>query len=267
MHFFCTYCGNKIESAGGFSATAVTCRQCDGENLVPQRKEGSHSERSESPSSLETACNVSGRRARRFRRAFSILSIGCFTVGAVTAIFSILTSEIGAVQAKSFLTTVSLGFYSLTGLCCSVLADQPKFKYLGRLGIAISIAGAAFAVLTNWEIVTGWELLIKGRFSFLIVAIAFCHASLLLMIPTTDRLVRWSRTGTIVVNACITALLLVITLQPSAVFVMYLLLSVLGVVVTLGTIATLILHWATRDSRKGSPAKARQRLDSAPIVE
>jgi len=156
MHFFCTYCGNKIESAGGFPATTVNCRQCDGENLVPQR-----TERSESPNSPETAFNVSGTRARHFRRAFSILSIGCFTVGAVTAIFSILTSEIGAVQAKIFLTTVSLGVYSLTGLCCSVLADQPKSKHLGRLGIAI--AGAAFAVLTNWEIVTGWELLIKGR--------------------------------------------------------------------------------------------------------
>jgi len=61
-----------------------------------------------------------------------------------------------------------------------------------------------------------------------------------------------------IVNACITALLLFITLLPFVVFAVYLLLSVLGVVVSLGTIATLILHWATRDSRKGNPAKARQ---------
>lgn len=41
-------------------------------------------------------------------------------------------------------------------------------------------------------------------------------------------------------------------------FAVYLLLSVLGVVVSLGTIATLILRWATRDSRKDSPAEVRQ---------
>ena len=65
----------------------------------------------------------------------------------------------------------------------------------GGFAIAISIVGAAFAILTNWGIVVGWGVVIQGRFSLFIVVVAFGHAALLLMINTKNSLVRSSRIG------------------------------------------------------------------------
>lgn len=98
-----------------------------------------------------------------------------------------------------------------------MLADQRHFRTFGGLGIAASIAGALFAILTNWEIVTGWEILIKGRFTFLIVALAFGHAALLLMINTTSSVVRSLRIATLGIIALVAVLLLVITLNPESI--------------------------------------------------
>ncbi len=122
-------------------------------------------------------------------------------------------------------------------------------SYLAGIGITVSIAGALFAILTNWEIVTGWEILIKGRFFFLILALALGHAALLLMINTSNRMVRGIRIVTLGIIACVAVILLSITLNPKSVAYTWTILGVLGVLDVLGTIATPIVHLATREAK------------------
>lgn len=188
---------------------------------------------------------------RECRRVFLYCLLACFIVGAATAIFALLSFDFGEIQAKILLTTLSLGAFSLTGLCCAVLADQHQYIVFGGIGIAISIAGAVFAILTNWGVVTGWEILIKGRFFFLTVAVAFGHAALLLMINTTNNLVRSSRIATLVIIALVAGMLLAFTVFPDSIVYAWTILGILAVLDALGTIATPVLHLATRAPRTG----------------
>jgi len=115
----------------------------------------------------------------------------------------------------------------------------------------MAIVGAMFAILTNWEIVTGWEMLIKGRFLFLILAVAFAHAALLLRIETTSVVVRSVRHVTLGIIALTAALLLSITMAPTVVGAAWMALGILAVLDVLGTIGLPILHQITRGKRAG----------------
>lgn len=188
---------------------------------------------------------------RELQRVFLFGLLACFVVGAATAIFALLSFELSGIQVQILLTTVALGAYSLAGLCCAGLASQGQFRLFGGLGVAASIGGALFAILTNWEFIAGWEILLKGRFSFFVIALALSHAALLLMIKTTNVAVRFVRAATLGIIALFAALLLSIALVPKfntmiPDVVSLPILSIVGVLDVLGTIATPILHLATR---------------------
>jgi DNA-directed RNA polymerase subunit RPC12/RpoP len=251
MKLYCTSCGHAIEAANVSSGTLMICPSCQSEIVVPQRKKTRLPEIWLSPTTDSKSSKPGPVWGRVFRQFFLLGLIGCFVVGAATAIVVLLSSELGEIQAKILLTTFSLGVYSVTGLCCALLGDRRPSGRFWKLGIAASIAGALFAILTSWELVTGWKILVKGRILFLIVALAFAHSALLLMIHPTHRSVRLLRSITLGVIALVAALLVSITLVPDTFFHAWVLLGVLGVLDVLGTVATPVFHLATRKPRPG----------------
>jgi hypothetical protein len=251
MKFHCTYCGHKVETASDSLGQLMTCPSCSAEIPVPNPSVDSPF----APSGASKADAVASPLHRtwgvRVRRIFLISLLACFVVGAATAILALLSFQFGETEAKILLTTLSLGVYSLTGLCCALLTDQRRYRVFSGLGIAASILGALFAILTNWEIVTGLEVFVKGRLSFLVVAVAFGHAALLLRINTASAVVRVVRSVTLGIIALVGALFLVITMDPGSIPVAWVCLGILGVLDVLGTIATAILHLANRGDRTG----------------
>ena len=133
----------------------MTYSDCKAEIPVPKIWETSPSELSQPCKAYSDAAKPGPKWGRGYRRVFLFSLLACFVVGATTAICALLSFELGEIQVKILLTTLSLGAYSLTGLCCAVLADKRQFRVFGGLGIAASIAGALFAILANWKIVTG----------------------------------------------------------------------------------------------------------------
>jgi hypothetical protein len=251
MKFYCAYCGYGIESDSGSFGKDVTCPSCRAEIQVPQLQETSQFEVSQSPKTKSVPSMPGSTWGRKIRRVFLLSLLGCFVVGAATAIIAILSSNLNEIQAKIILTTFSLGVYSLCAICCALLAEKRQFRIFGSLGIAASIAGGLFVILTNWGVVKGLEIFIIGRFSFLIVAIAFAHAALLLMINTTNSMVRTLRIITLGIISLVAVLLLGTTLNLASIVSTWVILCVLGVADLLGTIATLVLHLATRRTSSG----------------
>jgi hypothetical protein len=254
MKFYCAFCGSGIEWADAPPKARVTCPDCQAEFAVPEIKNpaariASGIPASQSKESAVDLPNPAATWGRQFRRVFLYGLLGCFVVGATTAIVALLSLELGEFQAKILLTTLSLGAYSLTGVCCAILADQRRYSIFAGLGIAASIVGALFAILTNWQFVTGLEILLKGRFSLLVIAISFGHAALLLLLQTTDPVVRTLRMVTLGIIALVALLLLGITLNPISLNYAWSILGVFGVLDVLGTLATPILHMATRGSK------------------
>lgn len=246
MKFHCTYCGHEIGNTSESPGQLVTCPNCKAETPVPAPSVSSPFAASRGSKAGSAAPPPGPRRGGIYGRVFLISLLACFVVGAATGILALLSFELGETEAKILLTTLSLGVYSLTGLCSALLADQRSYRVFGGLGIAVSVLGGLFAILTNWEMVSGLELIVKGRISFLIVAIAFGHAALLLRINTTSAAVRVVRSVTLGIIALVGAVLLAITMEPSSIPIAWVCLGILGVLDVLGTIATPILHMATR---------------------
>ena len=174
-----------------------------------------------------------------------ISMVSFIVLSAIIGVFSVLTGTFGEIQLKILLTTISLGVYSLTGLCSAAILERPKLKGLAAIGIGLSIFGGAFAVLTNWGLVDGWEVILRGRFFFLIAAISIAHVSLLMRITTSQSLVIKARWFTIAAIGVVAFQLLGIVVSSEPVVIWQLLL-IFGILDVTGTIVTPILHLTTK---------------------
>jgi hypothetical protein len=177
----------------------------------------------------------------------------CIAAAAAIGIFAVMTGGLGEFGLRILLTTLSLGAYSLTGLCCAPMLDRPGLKLLGAVGIGVSIAGAGFAVLTNWEVLSDLVLVLRGRFALLILAITLAHVALLWRIDTahpTVRGVRWVTTGAI---AVVSVLLLALIGWPESMLASWPMLISAGILDVAGTVITPILH-ATNKQTVVAPA-------------
>ena len=169
--------------------------------------------------------------------------VSFIALSAIIGVFSVLTQTFGEIQARILLTTISLGVYSLTGLCSAAIFERPKLKGLAAFGIGLSIFGGAFAVLTNWGLVDEWEVILKGRYFFLIAAVSIAHVSLLMRITTSQSSVIIARWFTIAAIGAVAFQLLVLLVLP---IWSWQLLLIFGIFDVTGTIVTPILHLATK---------------------
>ena len=93
-------------------------------------------------------------------------------LSAIFGIFSVLTGVFDKFLAMILITTFSLGVYSLTDLCCAPMLNRPELRALGICGIAASILGGGFVIVTNLLLfylsdhVEDGVFILIGRFSF-----------------------------------------------------------------------------------------------------
>ncbi|MBM3247454.1 hypothetical protein FJZ17_02865 [Candidatus Pacearchaeota archaeon] len=141
------------------------------------------------------------------------------------------------------MTTLTIGGYSLTGLCCSVLYEKRKFTSLALSGMVISIIGFLYTVLVIWEAIDlddSWKALII----FIVLAASTAHACLLLLIKTEKSLVNGALSATIIFISIVALMLIILVLNEfDDVGEFYFrLLGVFAILDVLGTIVTPILN-------------------------
>lgn len=175
-------------------------------------------------------------------------------LSAIFGIFSVLTGFFDKFLAMILITTFSLGVYSLTGLCCAPMLNRPELRSLGICGIAASILGGGFVIVTNLLLfylsdhVEDGVFILIGRFLFLIIAIAIAHISLLMRIKTNHSLVIIARWCTIAAITVVALHLLSLTLNFKIMEESWRLFLIFGILNVAGTIATPILHLITKDN-------------------
>ena len=175
-------------------------------------------------------------------------------LSAIFGIFSVLTGVFDKFLAMILITTFSLGVYSLTGLCCAPMLNRPESRALGICGIAASILGGGFVIVTNLLLfyltdhVEDGVFILIGRFLFLIIAIAIAHISLLMRIKTNHSLVIITRWCTIAAITVVALHLLSLTLNFKIMEESWRLFLIFGILNVAGTIATPILHLITKDN-------------------
>jgi hypothetical protein len=183
----------------------------------------------------------------KIQKAFLKSMVLFIALSAIIGIFSVLTGSFGKLQGIIFVTTISLGVYSLTGLCCVPMLERPELRALGVCGIAASILGGAFAMLTNFLLLVDFSfndafLILIGRFAFLIIAISIAHISLLMRITTNQPLVIITRRCTIAAIGVVALSLLSMLFSLDMIGEAWFLLIIFGILDVAGTIGTPILH-------------------------
>jgi hypothetical protein len=133
------------------------------------------------------------------------------------------------------------------------MLNRPELRALGICGIAASILGGGFVILTNLLLfyltdnVEDGLFILMGRFLFLIIAIAIAHISLLMIIKTNHSLVIIARWCTIAAISVVALLLLASTLHSNIMQESWRLFLISGILNVAGTIVTPILHLITKD--------------------
>ena len=61
-----------------------------------------------------------------FKKIFLITMVISLSISALIGIFVFLLGDFGETDFKLLMTTLTIGGYSLTGLCCSVLYEKRK---------------------------------------------------------------------------------------------------------------------------------------------
>jgi hypothetical protein len=185
-----------------------------------------------------------------FKKTFLITMIISLSISALIGIFVFLFGEFGETEAKILLTTLSIGGFSLTGLCCSVLYEKKKYIGFSFLGMALSILGFLTSILVIWEFVnifegwfniTGWG---KLTLALIILAFSSAHSCLLLLINPEKSPVKYALFATLLFIGIVTLMLVLLIFEiinnPGEFY--FRLLGVFAILNVLGTIVTPILN-------------------------
>ena len=89
------------------------------------------------------------KNSMKIQKIFLKSMVLFLALSAIFGIFSVLTGVFDKFLAMILITTFSLGVYSLTGLCCAPMLNRPELRALGICGIAASILGGGFVIVTN----------------------------------------------------------------------------------------------------------------------
>ncbi len=177
-----------------------------------------------------------------FKKTFLITMIISLSISALIGIFVFLFGDFGETEARLLLTTLTIGGYSLTGLCCSVLYEKRKFTILALSGMVVSVIGFLFTVLVIWEAIDldySWKALII----FIVLATSTAHSCLLLLIKSDKSLVNGSLSATIIFISIVALMLIILVLGEFDIGEFYFrLLGVFAILDVLGTIVTPILN-------------------------
>lgn len=124
------------------------------------------------------------------KKTFVFALVSALILTGIIAIYAVLSGDFSEVQARILITTVSVFFYSIIGLCCNTLMGG-KYEKFGYLGIIASVLGLLFAIYHTWSAGNGFNVSehIQLRSSLFFIGLAFAHASLMLLISPKNAFV------------------------------------------------------------------------------
>ena len=172
------------------------------------------------------------------KRIFLITMIISLSISALIGIIMFLIGDFGKVQTRILLTTLTIGGFSLAGLCSSVLYDKERAKIFAIIGMIFSFIGFLFITMMVWEMFDledSWRL----GLTLILLSFTFAHVSLLLLIESDRTIVKaslWATLSfiTIVALSLLLALWEIIDIEDFAVrwFGVFVILDALGTIIT-----------------------------------
>lgn len=163
-------------------------------------------------------------------------------ISAVIGIFIFLFGDFGETEAKLLLTTLTIGGFSLTGLCSSTIHNRMELKAFSLVGMLVSVLGFLITICVIWEIIDikdTWKTMIV----FIILAVTIGHISLLFIIKPKSTFLKNILRVTILFISIVAIMLITLILADADVDGFFFrLLGVFAILDVLGTVATPIIN-------------------------
>jgi hypothetical protein len=174
-----------------------------------------------------------------FKKVFLITMIISLSISALIGIIIFLLGDFGEIEARILFTTLTIGGFSLTALCSSVLYDKHRYVPFSATGMIVAVIGFLITTLAIWEILDFddiWKVIIIS----IILSASIAHSSLLLLIKSRKTIVNVSLMLTLLFISIVALMLIILVLSE---FDMdfefyYRLLGVFAILDVLGTIVT-----------------------------
>lgn len=194
-----------------------------------------------------------------FKKISLTIFISSLILSALVGIFIFIFGDFEETQSKILLTTLAIGYYSLTSLCCSSVNEKKSLKLVSATGITISIVGLIYTTLLIWDStfiysLSDWNKL-RLLVTFIVLSFSFAQAYLILSIKTVQKIVNLVTliTATVIGLTALVALLLLFEVFDPLQDNYFRLLGTLAILNVLGTITTPILSKLTRNHTPEQP--------------
>lgn len=112
-------------------------------------------------------------------------------INAFLGIIVVLFGELDGIGGDVLLTTLSVGYYTIVGLCAGALIDRKVYKYFAYTVFCIAGVGLLFALIAIWSNVSiEFNWFSKTLISFINISLALGYISLLLIIRCKKDIVK-----------------------------------------------------------------------------
>lgn len=193
------------------------------------------------------------------KKAFLISMIISLSISALIGIVIFLLGSFGEIQTRILLTTLTIGGFSLAGLCSAALYDKQRFTIFGLLGMIVAVLGFIVTTALIWEVL-GLGNVWRFGLTLILLSFTFSHVSLLLLIDTERSLVKFSLIGTMIFITLVALSLLAVIWEIITFEQFYIrLFGVFAILDVLGTIITPIIYKVTK-------MKPQQEMTSQPYT-
>lgn len=193
------------------------------------------------------------------KKIFLITMIISLSISALIGIIIFLLGSFGGIQTKILLTTLTIGGFSLAGLCSSVIYDKERAKIFALIGMITSFIGFLVVTLVIWELFrldNFWRI----GLTLILFSFTFSHVSLLLLIKSDKGIVKIALGSTLFFIAIVAIMLLLALweiVNPSEFTI-----RLFGVFVILDALGTIITPIINKVTKLKKPITMQQPLQS-----
>lgn len=115
--------------------------------------------------------------------------IGFLILTAVIAIVTVVSGEVGDIQARILGTTFTISIASICAMSCAAFLEKRNFKPAGIVGMIFSLMSAILIIIVIWAEIEA-EIYVKVTLAVVVCAFSFAH-SLLLFLPDLAKDKEW----------------------------------------------------------------------------
>ena len=178
----------------------------------------------------------------KFKKYFLISLILALSISALIGILIFILGDFNDLQIRILLTTLSVGAFSLTGFCCSLIYNREELQLLSIIGMLASSVALLLSIVAVWgepNMDEFWKLL----FTAITLAIAFAHVSLMLLVRPKSVLVKYLLYATIFFIGLVSIILIsLVVVDDFENEIAWRVLGVFGILDALGTVVTPIVN-------------------------